>query len=389
MTVFSVSTAVTLLASSAAATPLYHIYQSTLGLSPLTVTVIFASYAFSLLVTLLIVGSLSDYIGRKPVIFITLVLNILAMLLFLAAGSALMLIAARVVQGIAIGAATTTLGAAILDTDRPHAPMLNGITNFAGLTIGSIAAGLLISFAPLPTQLVFILLLIVMLAEAILLFFMPETAVKRQGVVQSLIPRIRVPGQARGPLLRLTPVNVAAWALGGFYLSLMPTLVVVATHLTSPLVGASVVALLMLAATCAVLGLRDMDARRELLGGSIALILGVAVTLLGLALDSAPVLLIGSLIAGTGFGAAFSGTLRSLLPLAGPDERAGLLATFYIESYLAFGIPAIAAGLVAPMLGLTTTAYLYGAVIVVLAVVSLVATLAGPRREPSVSGGPA
>ena len=57
--------------------------------------------------------------------------------------------------------------------------MLNGITNFIGLTVGAIAAGLLVSFAPFPTQLVFALLLVVTLAEAILLFFMPETTIPR------------------------------------------------------------------------------------------------------------------------------------------------------------------------------------------------------------------
>jgi hypothetical protein len=32
-------------------------------------------------------------------------------------------------------------------------------------------------------------------------------------------------------------------------------------------------------------------------------------------------------VAATGFGAGFSGALRSVLPLAKPHERAGLLAT--------------------------------------------------------------
>ena len=44
-------------------------------------------YAISLLVALLTVGSLSDYLGRKPVIFTSVLLNMLAMLLFINADS--------------------------------------------------------------------------------------------------------------------------------------------------------------------------------------------------------------------------------------------------------------------------------------------------------------
>ena len=83
-------------------------------------------------------------------------------------------------------------------------------------------------------------------------------------------------------------------------------------------------------------------------------------------------------IAGVGFGAAFAGVLRTILPLAGADQRAGLLSTFYVESYLAFSLPAIAAGIAAPALGLAATIYIYGGVVVVLAVISLAATRSSP-----------
>jgi hypothetical protein len=67
--------------------------------------------------------------------------------------------------------------------------------------------------------------------------------------------------------------------------------------------------------------------------------------------------------------------LRALLPTAAPDQRAGLLSAFYVQSYLAFSLPAVAAGLAVPLIGLSSAAYLYGAVIIVLAVISLAASL--------------
>src|ERR1700750_3402672 len=65
-TVTAVAAAITFSASGAAPTPLYHEYQEHFGLPPLMLTIIFAAYVLSLLFALLTVGSLSDYVGRRP-----------------------------------------------------------------------------------------------------------------------------------------------------------------------------------------------------------------------------------------------------------------------------------------------------------------------------------
>ena len=136
VTVFGIVTAITFIATSSAPTPLYRLYQQGFDLSPLLLTVIFAAYAFTLLGALLTVGSLSDHVGRRPVVFAALLLNIVAMAMFIEAHSAAGLIAARMVQGFAVGAATTSLGALILDGNRTHGPLFNSLTIFVGLTLG-------------------------------------------------------------------------------------------------------------------------------------------------------------------------------------------------------------------------------------------------------------
>ena len=140
-TITAVISAMTFSASGAAPTPLYQEYQSHFGLTPFMVTVIFAAYVLCLLLALLTVGSLSDYIGRRPAILSALAMNVVAMLIFMTAGSAGALVVARAVQGFATGFATTTLGATILDTDRERAPVLNSVTAFAGLSAGTLGAG--------------------------------------------------------------------------------------------------------------------------------------------------------------------------------------------------------------------------------------------------------
>src|ERR1700743_3848273 len=116
MTLFSFAGAMLIAASSSAVTPLYRLYQASMHLTPLWITVVFATYVASLLAALLTVGGLSDYVGRKPVILAALLLNAAAMVLFSEAHDVGQLILARAVQGLCVGTGTTALGAAILDT---------------------------------------------------------------------------------------------------------------------------------------------------------------------------------------------------------------------------------------------------------------------------------
>uniref|UniRef100_UPI00131DC169 MFS transporter n=1 Tax=Beijerinckia sp. L45 TaxID=1641855 RepID=UPI00131DC169 len=363
------------LAASSAPTPLYHFYQERWSLSPAVLTTIFGIYALSLLVALLTIGSLSDHVGRRPVILVAIALNGLALILFASADSAAMLIAARALQGFATGAATSTLSAAVLDSDKRHGPLINSITPFIGMSVGALGSSALVAYAQAPAQAVYLLLLIVFAALAILVARLPETTAKLPGALASLRPRVHVPPQARRALLRITPVNIAVWSLGGFYLSLMPSLLRVALGTTSPFIGGIVVAALTLSGGIAIILLRHRSPTTIFIVGSSTLMLGVAVTLSGVALQSIPLLLGGTVVAGFGFGLGFFGALRTILPLAAPDERAGLVSAFFIQSYLAFSLPAILVGLIVPFVGLARATYGYGMTIILLAALSLAATL--------------
>jgi MFS family permease len=374
-TVTAVITAMTFAASGAAPTPLYHQYQEVFGLTPFMLTVIFGAYVLSLLGALLTVGSLSDYIGRRPAILAALSLNVVAMALFILADSAATLIAARTVQGFATGLATATLGAAIMDTDRSRGPVLNSITAFVGLTAGSLGGGALVTYAPDPQQFVYAVLLTMSVVEALVLWHMPETVTPKPGALASLQPHVSVPARARRALMQVTPVTIASWALGGFYFSLMPSLVRVATGVTSPIVGGLVVSALTFSGAVAVLSLRNASARRILSGGIPALVSGVAITLAGVQTQRVSLMLVGTVVAGIGFGAAFSGAMRTVMPHAEAHERAGLLSAFYVEGYLSFSLPAILTGLLAPIAGLPLAADIYGAAVIVLALGSLLAML--------------
>lgn len=379
--VFLAVTLLTFLAASSAPTPLYHLYQEGLHFSAGMLTLIFGVYALSLLAALLTVGSLSDYLGRKPVIFAALILEMLAMLLFINADSVAWLIAARTVQGFATGMATAVLGAALLDTDRQQGPLVNSVAPLLGMACGAMGSSLLVEFAPLPTQLIYWALLGLMLAQALYVWRLPESVSRIPGALASLRPTLHVPPQARRALWLSLPVDIAVWAMGGFYLSLAPSLVRAATGSTSNLIGGGLVAVLTLSGALMIFTLRNRQADKVLRLGAGLLAIGVALILTAVHSASLSLFFIATLIAGSGFGAGFLGALRSVVPLALPHERAGLMSAFYVLSYLAFCLPTLLAGNLIRSFGLIPTTDGYGAVLILLAVGALAALMWQERRQ--------
>ena len=369
--IFLALTLLGFLAASSAPTPLYHLYQEQLQFSPAVLTLIFGVYAFSLLAALLTVGSLSDYLGRKSVIFVALLLNMLAMLLFISADSVAWLISARLIQGFATGMATSVLGAALLDFDRRQGPLITSVAPLLGMACGALGCGLLAEFAPLPLQLTYWLLLGLFLAQAVYLWRLAESVSPQPGAWQSLRPTLHVPPQARQALWRVLPLDLAAWAVGGFYLSLAPSLVRAATGSTSNLIGGALVAVLTLSGASSIYLLRNQGADTMLRLSASLLVIGLALVLAAVHGASLSLFFVGTLVTGGGFGAGFLGALRSIMPLALPHERAGLMSAFYVLSYLAFSLPSLLAGNLTRVFGLIPTTDGYGAILIVLSTAAL------------------
>jgi len=368
---YSTLTSITFSAVASAPTPIYRLYQESLGLTPLMITLIFAVYSLTMIAAFLTLARLSDFVGRKPMILAALFLNAFALALFLFAGSAEALLAARAVQGVATGIALATLGASIGDTAPLAAPTLNSVTAFAGMTAGALLAGALVTYGPWPTKLVFGLLLGVTIAEMGALFLMRETAPCKPGAWSVLRPNLTVPAPAVGPMIRLFPLTLSGWALGGFYLSLMPSLVIAATGIRSPLLGAAVVSALMLTGGLSALALRRLEATAAVRFSALMLSIGIILTLFAIKIGSPTGMFLGTVVAGVGFGPSYGASLRTLLPLATVRERAGLLSAYLVESYFAFALPAVLAGLAAPRYGLVGTALAYGSALALCAVTTL------------------
>ncbi|MBW0101943.1 MFS transporter [Pseudonocardia sp. KRD291] len=386
------------LAASSAPSPLYVVYQQRFTFTEFTLTLVFAVYVLALIAALLVVGALSDHLGRRPVIVGAIVLEAVSLVLFLTADGVGALLVARIVQGVATGAATTTLPATLVDLDPPHARgragLINGVAPLAGLGLGALGCGALVEFGPAPTRLVWVILLAGMVLAALAAAFMPETITRRPGALASLRPRVGVPARIRGEFAAIVPVLLASWALGGLYLSLGPSVAANLFELRNHLIGGLVVTMLCGTGALTAFLLRGREPGRVLPGAATGLALGTVVTLVGVALTgpgagAGPAVLagVGTLVAGVGFGAAAYGTFGTLARIAAPHERGELFATTYTLAYLAFSVPAVVAGVSATVAGLRVTAEVYGLVVVLLALSALVAGRTVARRRPVAEAG--
>jgi predicted MFS family arabinose efflux permease len=371
---------VSFLAGSAAPTPLYAVYQTAWGFTPITITLVFGIYALAVLGALLVLGGVSDFVGRRPVLIVAVLLQAAAMLVFATATGVSSLILARIIQGISAGAAVGAVGAGMLDIDRQKGTIANAVGPMTGTATGGIVSGLLVRYFPSPLHLVYFVFFGIFLAQAIGIVFMAESVSRKPGALAVLRPQFRLPPAVRLPMMLAAPTLVAAWSLAGFYGSLVPTLVRQLAGGGSVLLGGLALFVLAGSGALTVLCLGARDARALMRIGTMALVAGVALTLVAITANSLAGFFVGTAIAGMGFGAGFQGAIRSVVPLAHAHERAGVLSVLYVVAYLAMGVPAVLGGImVVHGGGLFTTAREYGFAVMLLAAVALLGTFT--RRE--------
>ena len=381
-----------LLFASAAASPLYGVYQAQWRFSATTLTAVFAVYVLALLVTLLVFGSLSDFLGRRRVIAVALAAGAGACGLFLAAHGVGLLFAARALQGAAVGIATSAAGAALIDLqpDRSaRGPVVTSATVLLGLGVGALGTSALVQYAPAPTHLVWWLLLVASVVAAVAVLAIPETAAGRRGVASSLRPRLAVPRQARGTLAVALPVMIAAPALNGFYLSLGPSLAAQVLRSPDLLWGGLVIFLVAGTGAAASVAFRAVGGPAAMLAGCLALLAGVVMTLAAIETASAAAFLAGTAVAGAGVGTGFfAGAYRVLTALASPGQRAGLVAAIWVVFYLAFSVPVVVAGVATTHFGLHRTAVVYSAALAVLAAAAAGSLIIRRRSRPGSPSAP-
>ncbi|WP_420362911.1 MFS transporter [Curtobacterium aetherium] len=367
------------LASSAVPSPIYPVYAAEWHLTPLMLTAVFAIYVAGLLVSLLVAGRLSDHVGRKPVLVVGGLGLTVSLGLFAVAHGFGALVLDRVVQGVSVGLLIGALGAALIDNSLERHPALAGVLNGAvppiALATGALSSGALVEWGPAPEQFVYLLFGALLVLMLVALVVVPEQVTRRPGALRSLRPTVSVPRSSRRLFRSVAGSLIASWALGGLFLSLVPSALGAVFGIENHFAAGALIAVVTGVGAATGIATQRLDARIGVLVGLVALVLGPIVTIGFVFAHSLPGLVVGSAIAGVGFGAGFQAPLRMLLATAAPTHRAGLLSTIYVVSYLAFGVPAVIGGLLEPTVGLVPVLAGYGAFIVLAAGVALVLQL--------------
>ncbi len=360
-----------------ALTPLLVTYEQSFGFAPDMLTVAFAVYAVGFLLATLTLGSLSDHVGRRPVLIAGLIVQLLSNTLFLIGTDIGWVIAGRVVQGIASGAATSAFTAAIVeyapDGKKRLGTILASISLTGGLALGSLLAGLAIQLTPAANTIIFSALIALTVLGGVTVLASGETATRSPGAARSLIPRISVPVAARREFYASAPVVAAAWMLAGLSGGLAPNMVRSVFHLDSAFLGGFAGFIAPAVATVVGLLFARVPSDRAMSIGIYASIVGAAGIIGGVFAGSLTVMIVGQAIAGVGFGSAFTAALQLLIPLVAAHERAGIVAAVYVVAYTAFGLPIVIEGQLVGPLGEIPAVVGYTALTILLALVSLVA----------------
>lgn len=362
-------------AGSTLLTPLYELYRQTFGFSALMLTLIYSAYVVGNLFSLLVLGRLSDQLGRRAVALAGLVIAVAATAVFLAAASTPWLFAGRIVSGVAIalGSTAATAWLAELTPDRRRASVFATAGNFSGLAVGALLAGLLASFAPWKLRLSFLAYLVLLVAMGFLVARLPETAEHRVSAVRevSLKPRIGVPRELLGRFIAPAAICFATFAVFGYYAALIPSLLSHALRLDSPAVGGAVVALLCaVGATVGVL-LQTLSSRTAMLAGSALMVPAVALLPAAEALHSLAVLLIGTVLAGGATILAFRGSLQVVNEMAPSERRGEVIATYILFSYAGNSVPIVGEGFLRTITTSLTADIAFAAVIILLSLLGL------------------
>ncbi|HKN93592.1 MAG TPA: MFS transporter [Thermoleophilaceae bacterium] len=376
--------------ASSTPSPMYGLYQQEWHFSTPVLTLVYAVYAFGVLGALLLVGRVSDDVGRRPVLAVSLGGLFGAGILFALAHSVGWLFAARALQGVTTGAVLGAAGAALLDLhprgDGAHAGLINGVASAGGLGLGALVASVLSQYVADPLVVPFLVLLGLIAVAFALTLALPEPVAQRTR--PSLRPqRPHVPATARRAFLLAGLGVLSSWSIGGLYLALGPTLVSELLHSTNRMAGGAAVLALTIPASLSQLVWNKLEPRRAAAVGSATLGVGMALTLASLSTGSAVLFLIPTAITGAGFGLAFLGALRSLTAAIPERQRAEVMSAFYIVAYLSLSLPAVGAGLAVPALGLEPTFRIFSAAVVVLALGLSVTLARTPSAERSGSGG--
>jgi MFS family permease len=366
-------------------TPLYSIYERTFGFSKITLALIYSVYVIGNLLALLLFGSLSDQLGRKRIGIVSMGLAIVSVLLFLFADGTAWLYAGRVLGGFAVGIASGTGTAWLVEIygpqRRPEATVMATASNMTGIAFGPLIGGLLAQYAPDPLKLPFIVNIIIIVVAAALIWLWPPETVQQHGALRQLdfTPRIGVPKEIRARFIAPAVSAFAIFALGGFYFSLIPSVLRESLHNTNRATAGAIVFEMVAVMVVVIVLTRELESYTAMFTALAGLIPAAGLLVTAQLMSSMPLLLIAGVLIGVVFGLGYRGGLQVVNAIAPADRRAEVASSYFLACFSGNSIPVIGVGVLSAAYGLDVASSALAAMVGVLAIFALVVGLRTSR----------
>ena len=365
-----------LFAGSTVLTPLYVIYKQAMGFSQITLTLIYAVYVCGNLAALFVFGRLSDRLGRRRVALPAIGIAIVSALVFIAAQGVAALYVARILSGlgigIGVGTGTAWLAELIANGNKARATTIATSTNFVGLALGALAAGLLADDAPAPLVLPFVVYIVALGVAAALIARTRETVAQRAGGIREMPrPKLSVPRDIRAQFVAPAVTGFGAMALVGFFAALSPSILQQTLHEQSHAVAGAVFFALAFVAAVSIVLMQHVPSRAAMLWSLGLMLPSAALIVLAQALAAMPLMLLGAVTCGIAGGLGYRGSLQEVNEIAPADRRAEVVSSYFVCCFIGNAVPVIGVGVIATFAGSTVASLVFAAVIALFALVAL------------------
>ncbi|WP_236720159.1 MFS transporter [Rathayibacter sp. VKM Ac-2630] len=277
------------MAFSTVPTPLYAIYQARDGFPAFVVTVVFAAYAVGVVASLFLAGHVSDWLGRRRILLASILVEVLAAIVFLLWPEVPGLLVARLLTGLGVGALTATATAHLSELRAVARPeegpgtsrAVSTLVNMGGLALGPLVGGVLAVTVDRPLVVPYEVFLVLLVVLGVGVALVPETVERREVLPAYRPQRLAVPAESRGAFLSAAVGAFAGFAVFGLFTSLAPTFLAGRFGETSHLVAGAVSFGVFAAGAVAQLVSARLAARPALLLSASALAVGLVLVAVG------------------------------------------------------------------------------------------------------------
>lgn len=365
-----------LFAASASPIPLYSTYTKQIGLTTQLISLTAVFYFVGCVFSLTVLSRLANHIGRKPVALIAVVLGLIGLLFLLNTDTPVMIIIARLFQGLSCGLASSVLSLLIVESgaskNRGLVTSISGSAVFSGLAIGGLLSGIIVQINSHSAFIVYWLLIAVLIISFFGIFLGTETMKeKSKGALKSLYPNIYIPAKAKKFAIPSALIFISSWSMGGYFQAYSSTIGTKIFNFDSPLLAAIFLVCYMAPNPLGIQISQQLDRITSQRLGVILYTFSVGLMLLSFSIHSLTLCILSIIGSGITQSIGYSSAMQNLLENSTPTEKAGVLSFIYLLSYGGAGVPSFISGKVSLFIGFGKITAAYFTFILVLSVLTL------------------